>query len=460
MQTGLNVASFEPKYRKYHVERLPVLISGFDKPETSEDEDQDQESCNGIHSDCSECQEVRNEVLAETTETDYLSDETSIDLEDIDSSHDGEYSDCSDCEKVRKNKCINSACTDHGAGDSEGYEGDPPKDFEDVLNDLLEGLRGLRLIEPEFRRLYPCDGVFDINWLQNRSTVEKLEEYENCYAIISKMGLAERWKFPDPNWIIHEGLKIPMIPKTGNPVEADDAVKEFIENLQKETEIAMQISNNIAASAIDKLKASNDTTRRIKTELQKSMIKEEEICLELSGIFNLLTAQYEQAEKTKAELEMTKAELEKELIEAKIDKIDMMTEEVKKWYAGGANQIKINFDVKTGKIKDFNCLNEVVKKQSNCSCSKEDMEKARMKIKEAIRGLKNAIQMTGGKVKGTNNPKEYMHNHKSAGKRLYVIIQYVVGLPGIDNEALEITKNVFWGKKKIVQLKIRATFVT
>ena len=51
---GLNLRHYSPEFRKYHVERLPVLVSGFDRPETTTDEnDNDSKEDEAHHENCS-----------------------------------------------------------------------------------------------------------------------------------------------------------------------------------------------------------------------------------------------------------------------------------------------------------------------------------------------------------------------------------------------------------------------
>ena len=159
---GLNLKHYTPKFREYHVERLPVLVSGFDKPDTTDDENEPKEdeshqkdcspqspcrTCrkikkivlkpsseeadeetsvysteetetdwdnphNGEHQDCTECEEIRAENLESLENFDI----------DPDNPHDGEHPNCKKCEKIREVYCEDPECTEHGAGDYEGYE--------------------------------------------------------------------------------------------------------------------------------------------------------------------------------------------------------------------------------------------------------------------------------------------------------------------------------------------------
>ena len=96
-------------------------------------------------------------------------------------------------------------------------------------------------------------------------------------------------------------------------------------------------------------------------------------------------------------------------------------------------------------IKDFVCMGDIEKKVE-CSCDKIDMENSRNKINSAIEGLKNAIQSQSkksgkGKVIQTGD-KTYVNCHKAHGRKLFVIIKYATGLPGIGDEVLEIWRNL------------------
>ena len=65
-------------------------------------------------------------------------------------------------------------------------------------------------------------------------------------------------------------------------------------------------------------------------------------------------------------------------------------------------------------------------------------------MNHAIQGLKDAIQRhnsgNGTTIKSGN--KTYVNCHKAHGKKLFVIIKYAVGLPGIGEEILEIWRNL------------------
>ena len=72
------------------------------------------------------------------------------------------------------------------------------------------------------------------------------------------------------------------------------------------------------------------------------------------------------------------------------------------------------------------------------------MENSRAKMNHAIQGLKDAIQTknsgTGKIIQSGNNT--YVNCHKAHGKKLFVIIKYAVGLPGIGEEIREIWRNL------------------
>ena len=72
------------------------------------------------------------------------------------------------------------------------------------------------------------------------------------------------------------------------------------------------------------------------------------------------------------------------------------------------------------------------------------MENSRAKMNHAIQGLKDAIQTknsgTGKTIQSGNNT--YVNCHKAHGKKLFVIIKYAVGLPGIGEEIREIWRNL------------------
>ena len=311
-----------------------------------------------------------------------------------------------------------------------------PDNFEEVIEALLERMRDLREIEPKFRKKYACDGAIDIEWPQNRGLEEKLEEYEYAFYVLSKLGLAEKWKFPESNWLVHRGLRIPEIPNEGEPNEAEESIKKIIQSIKKDSDNAMKHATNGA----EKLKATNETTERIKEELIKSMVKEEEKCREFSEmnkIINVLMQKNAETEETKRALEITKKELENEIIEAKIERVDIMMDQIKKWQESEGNELKLQFDLQTGEIKSFVCFDKINKKCSKCSCKPEDMQRAREKIQEAIKGLKNAINLMSGATKGTKIITNPAKRHGS-GKRLYLIIRYAIGLPKIDKKVNEI----------------------
>ena len=145
---GLNLRQYSPKFRKYHVERLPVLVSGFDRPETtnneyyndSKEDEAHHENCSP-HNPCKTCKEIKNNILKPSSEesddekskctadeeTSYLSSEESD--TDWDDPHNGEHPNCTECEEIREDDCEDPECNEHGAGDNEGYE-EPPEETE------------------------------------------------------------------------------------------------------------------------------------------------------------------------------------------------------------------------------------------------------------------------------------------------------------------------------------------
>ena len=70
---GLNLEQYTPKFRDYHVERLPVLVSGFDKPDTTDDENEPKEdeshqkNCS-LQSPCRTCRKIKKIVLKPSSE--------------------------------------------------------------------------------------------------------------------------------------------------------------------------------------------------------------------------------------------------------------------------------------------------------------------------------------------------------------------------------------------------------
>ena len=72
------------------------------------------------------------------------------------------------------------------------------------------------------------------------------------------------------------------------------------------------------------------------------------------------------------------------------------------------------------------------------------MENSRTKMNHAIQGLKDAIrcQNSGNGKTIKSGDKTYVNCHKAHGKKLFVIIKYAVGLPGIDEEIQEIWRNL------------------
>ena len=156
------------------------------------------------------------------------------------------------------------------------------------------------------------------------------------------------------------------------------------------------------------------------------MIKQAETYRSLSTDYSQLSAENarvrEQAEKVKNNLSKIKSENQK------------ISEGDSKW---------THHHQEPGKIKDFVCLEEIERK-INCNCDTIDKENSRSKMNHAIQGLKDAIrcQNSGNGKTIKSGDKTYVNCHKAHGKKLFVIIKYAVGLPGIGEEILEIWRNL------------------
>ena len=136
-EKGLNLKQYTPKFLKYHEKRLPVLVSGCDKPETtdeengSKDEENHHKDCSP-HSPCKTCRKIKKIVLRPSSEeadeeTSYQSsEETETDWDDP---HNGEHSDCTECEEIRADKDVIYLST-------EEYDTDPdnPHDIGKHIN--------------------------------------------------------------------------------------------------------------------------------------------------------------------------------------------------------------------------------------------------------------------------------------------------------------------------------------
>ena len=157
------------------------------------------------------------------------------------------------------------------------------------------------------------------------------------------------------------------------------------------------------------------------------MVKQAEAYRSLSTDYSQLSAENarvrEHAEKVKKDLAKIKSESQK------------IQEAETKWTHHHSAPGK--------KIKDFVCLEEIERKIA-CSCDKIDMENSRTKMNHAIQGLKDAIrcQNSGNGKTIKSGDKTYVNCHKAHGKKLFVIIKYAVGLPGIGEEILEIWRNL------------------
>ena len=136
-EKGLNLKQYTPKFLKYHEKRLPVLVSGCDKPETtdeengSKDEENHHKDCSP-HSPCKTCRKIKKIVLRPSSEeadeeTSYQSsEETETDWDDP---HNGEHPDCTECEEIRADKDVIYLST-------EEYDTDPdnPHDIGKHIN--------------------------------------------------------------------------------------------------------------------------------------------------------------------------------------------------------------------------------------------------------------------------------------------------------------------------------------
>ena len=177
------------------------------------------------------------------------------------------------------------------------------------------------------------------------------------------------------------------------------------------------MSNGIAANAIKDLKATNATTRAVKNQLEQEMKKQEEATRQLSKDYNRLT---EQNAKVREDFEKVKKELTK------------IKSEGNKTPEKDNGPWKNHHSAPGKKIRNFICMEEV-----ECSCDKIGMENSRNKMNNAIKGLKEAIRCPIDSC-----------CHKINGKKIFLIIKYAAGLPGISDELLEIwhslreTKNV------------------
>ena len=300
---GLNLRHYSPEFRKYHVERLPVLVSGFDRPETTTDEnDNDSKEDEAHHENCSPrnpceiCKEIKNNILkpsseesdnekskcctAEEEETSYLSSEESD--TDWDDPHNGEHPNCTECEEIREEDCEDPECNEHGAGDNEGYE-EPQEETE-------------RLILKRITKLTH-------NLVENHGSDDETR-----------------------------------------PINSDEAeeITEVIERLQRETEKA----SGLAANALKGLKATNETTQAVKDHLEKEMVKQAEAYRSLSTDYSQLSAENarvrDQAEKVKKDLAKIKSASQN------------IPEAESKWTHHHSAPGK--------KIKDFICMEEIEKK--------------------------------------------------------------------------------------------------
>jgi hypothetical protein len=415
LKHGLNLEQCKLRYREYFVERLPVLISGNDKPETTDEEyyydsevseersfEQYYANCScTLQNPCEKCKEIKEKILKSSSEEsegedndnggtpNLSSKESESDYDtDWDDPHNGQHPNCTDCEDIRADECQDAECTEHGTGDTEGYE-DPPE--------------------------------------------EPPEAYESL-----------------PNKDDNDET----------PIDSEEAeeIINVIEQLQKESEMA----NSLAKDAIKNLKATNYTTQAIKNHLEKEMIKQEETFRNLSSDFDKLSEENatvrNQVEKVTEALTKITSEVHKRPANtlqrkaASTNIIDPFTTD------GNDNGMKLKWRTSTPEtkwihhhsaprrvIRNFLDMEEIEKK-IDCSCDRIDKENSRNKINNAIEGLKNAIQTQSKKPrKGKvihQGDKTYVNCHKAHGRKLFVIIKYATTLPGIGDEVLEIWRKV------------------
>ena len=379
-EKGLDLKLCTPGYLKYYVRRLPVLVTGFDFPDPTDEEDNAE--AKEIHQkDCSQdnpcktCKKIKKMVLRPSSEeteeeTSYLSsEETDTDWDDP---HNGEHPDCDECEEIR--------------ADNENYQSIEEYDMNRNANTKCE---------------WESDGS---------------DFCDDPECIEHGAGDKEAEEEP-PGKLESDEDKTRLL----NSDEADEII-EVIERLQRETEKA----SGLAANALRGLKATNKTTQAVKNHLEKEMVKQAETYRSISSDYSQLSADNarvrEQAEKVKSELSKIKSEARK------------IVEGDTKW---------THHHQAPGKVKDFVCLEEIERK-INCSCNAIDKENSRLKMNHAIQGLKDAIQSqnsgAGKTIKSGN--KTYVNCHKAHGQKILVIIRYVVTLPGIDEEVKEIWRNL------------------
>jgi hypothetical protein len=206
--------------------------------------------------------------------------------------------------------------------------------------------------------------------------------------------------------------------------------KRVIEIIKKDSAQRMKIARNEA----EKLKAGNETTQKIREELIRSMEQTEEKyrrCGEMNKVIKGLMKENDKTEKKKRALEIAKNELEQEITEAKLERVNIMLEQLKKWQDSDGSDLKLQYDLKTGEIKGIFCMDKLIKKDSKCTCTPEEMRKAREKIQAALKEMKEAIHSMSGGRKTITNPDD-PNKIYGKGRRLYTIIRYVLGLPDIE----------------------------
>ena len=76
-------------------------------------------------------------------------------------------------------------------------------------------MRELGDINSKFRQFFHCDGVFNENWPRNLTLSEKIEQYEQCFCIVTQLEINDEWNFPDPNTfprMVYRGLNVNFSP--------------------------------------------------------------------------------------------------------------------------------------------------------------------------------------------------------------------------------------------------------
>ena len=152
---------------------------------------------------------------------------------DPDDPHDGEHPNCNKYKIIREDNCEDPECTEHGAGDKEGYE-EPPEKTE---RSILKRITNLTID------------------LVNDDNSEVFEDDRNETRQLN--------------------------------AEETDEIVEVIERLQRETEKA----SGLAKNALKGLKATNKTKQAVKNHLKKEMIKQAETYRSLCTDYSHLSAE-------------------------------------------------------------------------------------------------------------------------------------------------------------------------